>query len=258
MHNFLQELVVNNIFAFLLIFMRFGVALMIMPGIGDTFIAANTRLLFAAAISFVLTPVLSTHLPAIPANTGVLIELLLSEVLIGIFIGLIMRIMMSALDTAGTIVSVQAGLSNASLFNPSTDAQTPIMSAVYSSLGVTLLLIADVHHQMLAAVVDSYRLFPASGGFPDMGSLSETISKTATLAFKVGAQLAVPFLVVGTLVQIGFGILGRLMPQVQVFFLAMPVQIFLSLIMLLLCLSASIMYWLNGYETILSQSLTPE
>lgn len=257
MHNFLQELVVNNIFAFLLIFMRFGVALMIMPGTGDSFVSPNIRVLFAVAISFVLTPVLSTHLPAMPSNTGVFIELLLSEVFIGIFIGLIMRIMITALDTAGTIVSIQAGLSNASMFNPSINAETPIMSAVYSSLGVTLILVADVHHQMLAAVVDSYRLFPATGAFPDMGSISETISKTATLAFKVGAQLAMPFLVVGTLVQVGFGLLGRLMPQVQVFFLAMPVQIFLSLLMLMLCLSASIMYWLDGYETILSQSFVP-
>ena len=257
MQNFLQELIVGNIFAFLLIFVRFGVALMIMPGIGDSFVPPTMRLLFAVAISFVLTPVLASHLPSIPSNTGVLLTLLVSETFIGLFIGTVMRILVSALDTAGTIVSVQSGLSNATLFNPTTEAQTPIMSAVYSSLGVTLLLEADVHHQMLSAVVDSYKLFPASGAFPDMGSISEVISKTTTLAFKIGAQLAMPFLVVGTLVQVGFGILGRLMPQVQVFFLAMPVQIFLSLMILLLVLSASITYWLNGYETVLSQSLIP-
>jgi flagellar biosynthetic protein FliR len=71
-------------------------------------------------------------------------------------------------------------------------------------------------------------------------------------------QLAIPFLVVGTLVQVGFGLLGRLMPQVQVFFIAMPVQIFLSLLIMAMVLSASIMYWMNGFETILSQSMIPE
>lgn len=257
MQNFLQELVVGNIFAFLLIFMRFGTALMIMPGIGDSFVSAQMRLLFALAMSFVLTPVLSLHLPAIPANTGALITLLVSEAFIGLFIGTVMRILVSALDTAGSIVSVQAGLSNATLFNPSTEAQGSIMSAVYSSLGVTIMLATDFHHQMLAAVVDSYQLYPASGHFPDMGSLLETISKTVTAAFKIGAQISVPFLVVGTLVQIGFGLLGRLMPQLQVFFLAMPVQIFLSLLMLALALSAGVMYWLDSYETILTQSLIP-
>ena len=258
MQNLLQELVVGNIFAFLLIFMRFGVALMIMPGIGDSFVNPSTRLLFALAISFVLTPVLSTHLPSIPSDTGLLIKLLVSEAFIGIFAGSVMRILMTALDTAGTIVSIQASLSNASLFNPSTQSETPIMSAVYSSLGVTLILVTDVHHQMLAAVVDSYKLFPATGVFPDMGSTSELISKMVALAFKVGAQIAVPFLVVGTLVQVGFGLLGRLMPQVQVFFLAMPVQIFLSLLMLLMTMSAGVMYWLNGYENVLTHSFSPE
>ncbi len=258
MQSFLQELIVGNIFAFLLIFMRFGLALMIMPGIGDSFVSPMIRLLFALSISFVLTPVLAPHLPAIPGNTNTLLMLLISEAFVGVFIGTVMRILVSALDTAGTVVSIQTGLSNATLFNPAADAQGSIMSAVYSSLGVTIILTADIHHQMLAAVVDSYQLFPASGAFPDMGSISEVITKTVTVAFKTGIQLGIPFLVVGTLVQVGFGLLGRLMPQIQVFFLALPVQIFLGLLTLLLVLSSGIIFWLNGYETILTQSLIPE
>jgi flagellar biosynthetic protein FliR len=257
MQNFLQELVVANIFAFLLIFMRFGLALMIMPGIGDSFVSPMIRLLFALAISFVLTPILSAHLPAMPAGTGPLLGLLASEAFIGIFIGTVMRLLVSALDTAGTIASIQAGFSNAIIFNPTTEAQGTIMSAVYSALGVTLILVADVHHQMLAAVVNSYSLFPATAGFPDMGSTSETIIRTVSVAFRTGTQLAIPFLVVGTLTQVGFGLMGRLMPQIQVFFLAMPVQIFLSLLLLALCLSSGVIYWLNGYETVLMQSLVP-
>ncbi len=257
MQNFLQELIVGNIFAFLLIFMRFGTALMIMPGIGDSFVAPTMRLLFALAMSFVLTPVLAVQLPAIPGNTGLLLALLASEAFIGIFIGTVMRILLSALDTAGTIVSVQAGLSNATIFNPGTETQGSIMSAVYSSLGVTLMLTADVHHQMLAAVVDSYRLYPANGFFPDAGTLSEIIGKAVTAAFKIGVQIAVPFLIVGTLIQVGFGLLGRLMPQLQVFFLAMPVQIFLCLLILVMTLSAGILYWLDGYTFLLAQSLNP-
>lgn len=257
MQNFLQELIVGNIFAFLLIFMRFGTALMIMPGIGDSFVSPTMRLLFALAMSFVLTPVLAAHLPSLPGNTGALLALLVVEAFIGLFIGTVMRILLSALDTAGTIVSIQAGFSNAMIFNPGMEAQGTIMSAVYSSLGVTIMLTADFHHQMLAAVVDSYRLYPADGLFPDMGTLSEIIGKTVTTAFKIGVQIAVPFLIVGTLVQVGFGLLGRLMPQLQVFFVAMPVQIFLCLLILAMTLSASTLYWLDGYTTVLAQSLNP-
>ena len=254
MQNFLQELIIGNLFAFLLIFMRFGLAMMIMPGIGDSFVSVQVRLLFALAISFVLTPVLSPLLPAIPGNSGIFIMLLLSEAFIGLFIGTIMRIMVSALDTAGTIVSLQAGFSNATLFNPSTGSQSTIMSAVYSSLGVTILLVADIHHQMISAIVDSYQLFPATGIFPDTGSISEVIGKTVAISFKIGVQLAIPFLIVGTLMYIGLGLLGRLMPQLQVFFLAMPLQILLSLVVLFLVVSSGILYWQNEFESVMTQS----
>ncbi|MCK5554833.1 MAG: flagellar biosynthetic protein FliR [Alphaproteobacteria bacterium] len=255
MQNFLQELIIGNLFAFLLIFMRFGLAMMIMPAIGDSFVSVQVRLLFALAISFVLTPVLSPLLPAIPGNSGIFIILLLSEAFIGLFIGTIMRIMVSALDTAGTIVSLQAGFSNATLFNPSTGSQSTIMSAVYSSLGVTILLVADIHHQMISAIVDSYQLFPATGIFPDTGSISEVIGKTVAISFKIGVQLAIPFLIVGTLMYIGLGLLGRLMPQLQVFFLAMPLQILLSLVVLFLVVSSGILYWQNEFESVMTQSL---
>lgn len=257
MQSFLQQLVVSNVYAFLLIFMRFGVALMIMPGIGDSFVTPTIRLLFGLALSFVLMPVLATNLPVIPHTTMGIVGLLVTEALIGIFIGTVMRMLVSALDTAGTLVSMQTGLSNATLFNPTTENQTAIISAVYSSLGVTLIFATDVHHHMLAAVVDSYRLFPAVGKLPDFGSMSEVLGKTATLAFKIGVQLSIPFLVVGTLVQVGLGMISRLMPQLQIFFIAMPAQIFLSLILLVVVLTASVMYWLNGYEMVLSQSMVP-
>lgn len=257
MQEFLQTVVVGNIFAFLLIFMRFGTAMMIMPGIGDSFVSPAIRLLFVLAISFVLTPVLSAHLPAIPPSTDQMVTLLVSEAGIGIFIGSVMRLMLSALDVAGSIVSAQMGLSNATLFNPATDAQGSIVSAIYSSVGVTILLVSGLYGQMLAAIAGSYQLYPASPDvFPAAGDLSETILKIIAMAFKTGVGIALPFIVVGTLVQVGFGMLGRLMPQVQVFFLALPLQILASLIMLAGTLSIGILYWVNGYEALLSQSLS--
>jgi len=258
MQNLIQDLVVNNLFAFILIFVRFGVAMMIMPGISDSFVPPTTRVLFAVGICFILTPVLAANLPTIPQNTGGLLELVVSESFIGLFIGSVMRILIAALDTAGSLVSMQSSLSNSTLFNPTSNAQTPILAGLYSSLGVTLIFATNLDHQMLGAVVDSYKLFPATAGFPDIGSMSETIVRSASLAFKVGTQLAIPFFVVGTLVQLGFGLLGRLMPQVQVFFLAMPVQIFLSLLIMMMALSATMLFWMNSYENVLTHSMIPE
>jgi len=247
MQPLLQDIVLGNVFAFLLIFMRFGTALMLMPGLGDSFVNPQVRLMFALSFCFILTPVLAGSLPPMPSTTPGLILLLLAEGFIGIFIGTVMRIMMSMLDTAGSTISIQAGFANALVFNPSTATQGSLIGALYSMTGVTLLLVANLHHFLLAAVVDSYTLFPANGGMPDMGSVSEIITRAVSVAFRTGVQMALPFIVVGLLVHIGFGLLGRLMPQVQIFFLALPVQILMSLLILSIVFSACMIYFLNSY-----------
>ncbi|MBU6474638.1 MAG: flagellar biosynthetic protein FliR, partial [Alphaproteobacteria bacterium] len=112
-------------------------------------------------------------------------------------------------------------------------------------------------HQMLAAVVNSYKLFPA-GVFPDAGSVSDVVTRATSLAFRVGVQITLPFIVVGTLLQLGLGILSRLMPQLQIFFIALPVQIFLSLLLLTMTMSAGVLYWLDSYGNVLSSSLIPQ
>ena len=255
MESLLQQIVVGNLFAFLLIFMRFGTAIMLMPGIGDSFVTPQIRLLFAVSFCFILTPVLATTLPAIPASTPALILLLLSEAYIGLFIGTVMRILFSALDTAGATISLQAGFANAMVFNPATATQGSLVGALYSMLGLTLIFVTNLHHFLLATVVDSYILFPAQGLFPDTGSVSDIIARTVSVAFATGVQIALPFIIVGLLIHTTFGLLGRLMPQIQIFFLALPVQILMSLIILTMVLSAGMLYWLDNYAGALSRLL---
>lgn len=257
MQSLLNEIIVGQLSAFILIFMRTGFALMIMPGVGDAFVTPMMRLHFAMAFTFILTPFLAPNLPPLPAHAPELIALLVSEAFIGVFIGTVMRIMISALDTAGTVISIQSGFSNAMVFNPGTASQGSIVGSLYSMLGVTLLLVTNMHHYMLASIVDSYTLFPAFSQAPEMKPIMEVVVQTVSAAFRIGVQLAMPFLVVGLVVQVGFGLLGRLMPQVQIFFLAMPVQILLALILITMVLSAGMLYWLRGYESLVNDALNP-
>jgi flagellar biosynthetic protein FliR len=257
MQSILNDLLVGNAFALLLIFMRFGTALMVMPGIGDAFTPMQTRLLFALALSFVMLPVLSVtgSVPPMPGSTAAMVGLLLSEAFIGIFLGTVMRILVSALDTAGSVISMQSGFSNAMIFNPVTATQGSLVGGLYSMLGVVLLLSTNMYHFMLASVVESYQAFPVESALPSMQDFSDAIVQSVSVAFKIGIQLSLPFIVVGLLMQIGFGLLGRLMPQIQVFFLALPLQIWLSLIILALALSTGMLYWLGSYEEMIASSL---
>lgn len=257
MQSYLQDLVNTQFYAFLVIFMRFGLAVMVMPGIGDSFVTPTVRLLFALAFCLVLTPAIGPLLPALPAQPVDLVGLLLREAFVGIFIGTVMRVLISALDTAGSIISMQIGFASALLFNPVTATQGSIVGSLYAMLGVTLIMVMNIHHYMLATVVDSYGIFPAGAILPDFGAFSEVIVRTVSISFMLGVQIAMPFLVVGLIMQAGFGVLGRLMPQIQIFFLALPVQIMVGMILLTMTMSAGILYWIDTFEVAVAQSLTP-
>lgn len=242
-----QEFLTTGVFAFMIVFVRFGTAVMLMPGIGDSFVPMNIRLLFALAISFVMTPVMQPYVPSPMPAFDQLMTLLLVEFLTGLFIGTIARILMSALDTAGMLVSMASGISNAQIFNPAMAMQGSVFGAFMSIMGVTLLLVTDLHHLILMGLVQSYKMFPI-GGVIDTGSMAEFVSRAVSASFLTAFQIAMPFVIISVVLYIGMGVLSRLMPQVQIFMIAIPLQIMLALITFALVLSAMMMFWLSRYE----------
>ncbi|HEU4838196.1 MAG TPA: flagellar biosynthetic protein FliR [Micavibrio sp.] len=243
----LQEFLVSGVFAFMIIFVRFGTALMIMPGIGDSFVPNHIRLYIALGISLSLTPVLMRIVPTPVPAFGTLLVLLAIEFVTGLFIGSVARVLMMALDTAGMLISMASGISNAQVFNPSLAVQGSVFGAFMSVMGVTLLFVTNLHHLLLMGLVESYEMFPI-GGVPDTGSMAELMARAVSASFLTGFQIAIPFVVISLLLYIGMGVLSRLMPQVQVFILAIPVQILLALITLSITLSASMLFFLTRFE----------
>jgi flagellar biosynthetic protein FliR len=243
----LQEFLVSGVFAFMIIFVRFGTALMIMPGIGDSFVPNHIRLYIALGISLALTPVLMRMVPTPIPAFGTLLMLLGIEFVTGLFIGSVARVLMMALDTAGMLISMASGISNAQVFNPSLAVQGSVFGAFMSVMGVTLLFVTNLHHLLLMGLVESYEMFPI-GGVPDTGSMAELMARAVSASFLTGFQIAIPFVVISLLLYIGMGVLSRLMPQVQVFILAIPVQILLALITLSITLSASMLFFLTRFE----------
>jgi flagellar biosynthetic protein FliR len=118
-------------------------------------------------------------------------------------------------------------------------------------------MVLNLHHYLIATIVDSYITVPATGAMPDLAAFAEIVARTVTLAFKIGVLMAMPFIVIGLIVQAGAGVLGRLMPQLQIFFLLLPGQILIGLMILTIVLSTSILYWANSYEATVAQALAP-
>jgi flagellar biosynthetic protein FliR len=109
----------------------------------------------------------------------------------------------------------------------------------------------DLHHLVITALNDSYTLF-RPGEVPMIGDVAALMAKTVAAAFRIGVQLAAPFLVFGLLFNLGLGILSRLMPQMQVFFIALPAQIAIVLIATAVTLGLALNLFLDGFRDHLS------
>lgn len=245
--SLLEEFLVQGVFAFILTFVRIGAAATIMPGIGDSFTPAQIRLYIALGLSLVLSPLVAQHLPSPVPTTPVLLVLITMEFIVGLFIGTIARILIVALDTAGMVISMMSGLGNAQVFNPAFATQGSLIGAMLSVTGVVLLFATNLHHLLFFGLVGSYELFPV-GAVPDAGSMAEMMARAVSSSFLIGVQISAPFIVISLLIYIGMGVLTRLMPQVQVFLLALPLQIILSFITLGLVVSAGLLFWIGKFE----------
>lgn len=237
----------TGVFAFMLVFVRIGTVLMLMPGLGDMFTPSNVRLVIALALSLVIAPFVTQFVPNPIPEASKLVLLLGAEFIIGILIGTMARILIAALDVAGMVISLSTGLGNAQLFIPTMASQGSLIGAVLTMTGVVLLFVTNLHHLILAGLVNSYYTFPI-GLLPAPEGMAMIVSKAIAVTFTTGIQIAAPFIIIGMLIYIIMGILARLMPQVQVFLLVLPLQIMLGFTTLFLGIGVMMMLWSDRFE----------
>jgi flagellar biosynthetic protein FliR len=242
----LDQILPANIFAAALVFARLGSALMLLPGIGEVYVAPRLRLVLALGITLVATPIVAPSLPRLPAGTIQLMLMLGGEIAVGIFIGTIARILLAAVEVAGTVVSVNLGLSAALVFYPMLQQQESVTSAFYSVAGVLIIFLADLHHPMLRALVSSYGVFEP-GVFFQWGDFSDAIARAVTESFKIGVEMAAPFMIIGTIFYVGVGLISRLAPQLQILFVVQPLQIVAGLFAFALLLATGMQWFLERF-----------
>ncbi len=250
---------------YLLIFARISSTLTIAPGFSDTHIPVRYRLLFALALSLTLKDVLppysilSAPMDSEKINSLPLIMLLIQETLIGTFIGFISRLLLNILDIIGNIVSLQTGLGNATVFNPTMAAQTPVLDHFVIVAGIMLFFTMDVHHLVIKSIIHSYIHFPVHPVHLEQGLFSsllrplENLSLFFMQSFKIACQLSLPFLILGLLFQFMLGLLNRVVPSIQIFFIALPLQILLGFILLMIVLPLVLHLSLTNFSQLYNQ-----
>lgn len=240
----LREMLAANLFQWMLIFARLGAAIMFLPGFNSTMVSARVRLLFALILSFLLLPVLSGKLPSPPASPVGLFLLMAAEVGFGIFIGLVVQMMISALDLAGNAIGIATGLTNMFTYDPITEQQSALMTGFLNLVAITLIFASNCHHLMLHAIVDSYSILTPGQSLP-FDDLSQILVRTLGNASTMGLRLAAPFLVFSVTFNTGLALISRLVPQIQVFLVGLPMQILGGLTILMITLPAIMLLFID-------------
>ncbi|HUC48225.1 MAG TPA: flagellar biosynthetic protein FliR [Xanthobacteraceae bacterium] len=222
---------------FLLIFARTGTMIMLLPGIGEQGISPRMRLTVALVLAAVMVPLHRADYHLVAGTLGPAIVMVFEEIIIGAVLGIAARLTISALDLAGAVIAQELGLGFVTAVDPSQGEQNMIISNFLTMLAITLFFATDMHYLVLAALNDSYTLF-APGEVPATGDVAALVTRMVSGAFRIGLQISAPFLVFGLVFNLGLGVLSRLMPAMQVYFLAMPLSILGGFLFLVIVLGA--------------------
>ena len=232
-----------------LIFARIGAVLMLLPGIGESYVPPRIRLSLALVVSLALWPVVSGSLPALPETLGAMTGWIIREIIVGLMIGSLLRAFMTALATAGEIVSLQTTLSFSQTANPLQAQPGTTIAAFLMLLGTTLIFATNTHHLFIAGLVGSYELIAPSRPLVT-GDFVTLAIRTLGDSFMLGVQLSAPVLVFAIIFNLASGLVARVMPQFQVFFAAAPLSVILGLSVFALSLGVLGTVFIDRYRAL--------
>ena len=241
---------------FMLVFARIGAMVMLLPGFGEANIPVRIKLAIALLLTLVILPLHRAAYHVDMQSLTPLLVLMIQEIVIGIVLGATARVTLAALQVAGSVIAQQLGLGFVTTVDPTQGQQGLLVGNFLTLLGITLLFVTDSHHLIIAALNDSYKIF-APGEMMSSGDVADLATRAFAAAFKIGMQLSAPFLVFGLVFNIGLGVLARLMPQMQVYFVGVPLSILAGFLILALVIAAMMGTFLDYFIGVMHDLIPP-
>ncbi len=236
----LQQLGIRNdqLIGFLLVLLRVSVVFAVLPLFGSKSFPAQFRIGMILTLSLALTPLVN-----VKAGVDEIGMLVIRETLFSVVLGLTVRVLFFAIDTAGQAISTVTGMSMANVFNPEIGQSTEI-SRFYSILAIFLFFALDMHHYFIYALTKSFSFVPV--GSANIKSMAETGIELGAKVFVLAVKLSAPAITIVLITNILLGVLYKLIPQFNIFFVAYPLYLALGFLVILLTIPM-VMVLLNGY-----------
>lgn len=200
------------------------------PPFNNAGLTTRVRLVLGLAIAMAVSPALPA-MPAIEPASGLGLLILAQQMIIGLAMGLALRLVFSAIDLAGMMISTQMGLGFATAYDPQTASQTPVVSELIGMLALLVFLSIDGHLMVLSTLVQSFTFLPVG-----LLAISEAswlnIANAGGIIFSAGVMLALPAVTALLITNVALGVLGRVAPQLNLIVIGFPVTILLGFIAL--------------------------
>jgi flagellar biosynthesis protein FliR len=193
------------------------------PVLGQTRIPARIRIALAIGIVLVLVPTLPAP-PAVAPTSPAGMLILATQIVIGLAIGFVLRLVFVAVEMAGDLIGLQMGLGFAMFYDPGNVQHTPIVGQFMGLLATLVFLAINGHLMIISALADSFRTLPVAAA-PLGANLFEALARHGAIVFVAGLQLALPLIVTMLVVTLALGVLTRAAPQLNIFAVGFPLTI---------------------------------
>lgn len=231
------------------IFLRIGAAFMVLPGLGEQMLPMRIRLVAAAAMSLFVLPAAMPMISGPAPDLGGLWFAVLTETTNGLFLGLGLRLVFIALQTAGSIAAQSTSLSH--IMGPSGVDPLPAIGHILSISAIAFLMATGFHVKIVSFFVLSYNALPALQ-FPDPAMIVQVGRSEVAASFALAFSLAAPFVVISVLYNLTLGVINKAMPQLMVAFVGAPVISLGAIVVLFLTAPAILMAWMQAVERFLA------
>jgi len=247
------DLAVFNVTSWLLVFARVGATMMLLPAFGEETIPPRVRLVLALLVALSLVPIVADRFQDDLSGDALSLAIV-REAAIGLVLGTLVRILYLSIAMAGSIIATQAGFSMVTALDPAMGGQAPTIARLVSVAAIVFMFALNIHHLLIAGLAKSYAM--ELPGLSTIGRDLPTIA-VATIArsFEISLQIAAPFLVFGLVINVGMGLIGRLSPTIQIFFIAQPFVLLAGIGLMLACLAGGIALWARLFGSTITTAL---
>ncbi len=218
----------NEIVVFLMILLRISSAMIVFPVFNSLYIPTPAKIGISLVLSLIISPLVISSQMVVPEIVAQIIFVLVKEVLVGLVLGFLASMIFACVELAGQLVSMQMGFGIVNVYDPQTSRQIPIVGQFYLYLAMMVFLAIDGHHFLIEGLYKSFQVIPPSTATFRVGIVDLHMSVAADIfvaAIKIGAPIIVSLL----LTSVALGLVARAVPQMNVFFVGMPLKIAMGL-----------------------------